>query len=286
MIQTHSRIESSLTLRVGEFAHTAYRSIRLHCVSTGSLRIGELALTLRKGGAVASDKRPLKEAGYLLANCPLFDDLSPDERGAVGALARIKTFSAGEIVFAIGSPGDQMMALLSGTIRISVPSSGGKELLLAMIKPGEVFGELAVLDGKERSADAVAETACTVAILDRRDILSFFERNPSAWPGLVRLLCQRLRHTDQVFAEVAMLELPVRLAKTMLRVLSWAADSAAAEPAKIHFSQRELANMVGGSRESVNKCLSNWQRTGVVRISGGSIIISDRRALENIAGPA
>jgi hypothetical protein len=65
-------------------------------------------------------------------------------------------------------------------------------------------------------------------------------------------LCQRLRHTDQVFAEVAMLELPVRLAKTMLRVLNWAADSAAAEPAKIHFSQRELANMVGGSRESVN----------------------------------
>jgi CRP/FNR family transcriptional regulator, cyclic AMP receptor protein len=252
----------------------------------GSLRIGELALTLRKGGAVASDKRPLKEAGYLLANCPLFDGLSPDERGAVVALARIKTFSAGETVFAIGSPGDQMMALLSGTIRISVPSSGGKELLLAMIKPGEVFGELAVLDGKERSADAVAETACTVAILDRRDILSFFERNPSAWPGLVRLLCQRLRHTDQVFAEVAMLELPVRLAKTMLRVLNWAADSAAAEPAKIHFSQRELANMVGGSRESVNKCLSNWQRTGVVRISGGSIVISDRRALENIADPA
>src|SRR5205807_5254423 len=67
-------------------------------------------------------------------------------------------FTAGETVFAIGSPGDQMMALLSGTIRISVPSSGGKELLLAMIQPGEVFGELAVLDGKERSADALARS--------------------------------------------------------------------------------------------------------------------------------
>jgi CRP/FNR family transcriptional regulator, cyclic AMP receptor protein len=89
-----------------------------------------------------------------------------------------------------------------------------------------------------------------------------------------------------VFAEVALLELPVRLAKAMLRVLNWEADSAAAEPGKIRFSQRELANMLGGSRESVNKCLRNWQRTGVVRISGGSIIISDRRALENIAEPA
>jgi Crp-like helix-turn-helix domain len=95
-----------------------------------------------------------------------------------------------------------------------------------------------------------------------------------------------LRRTDQVFAEVALLELPVRLAKTMLRVLNWEVDSALAEPAKIRFSQRELANMVGGSRESVNKCLRNWQRTGLVRISGGSIIISDRPALENIAGAA
>jgi CRP-like cAMP-binding protein len=219
-------------------------------------------------------------------NCTLFGGLSPDERAAVVAFARIRTLDAGETVFAIGSPGDQMMALLSGTIRISVSSSGGKELLLAMIQPGEVFGELAVLDGKERSADAVAETACTVAILDRRDIFSFFERNPTAWPSLVKVLCQRLRRTDQVFAEVALLGLPVRLAKTMLRVLNWEVDSALAEPAKIRFSQRELANMVGGSRESVNKCLRNWQRTGLVRISAGSIIISDRPALENIAGAA
>jgi CRP/FNR family transcriptional regulator, cyclic AMP receptor protein len=72
----------------------------------------------------------------------------------------------------------------------------------------------------------------------------------------------------------------------MLRVLNWEADSALAEPTKIRFSQRELANMLGGSRESVNKCLRNWQRTGLVRISEGSIVITDRRALENIADAA
>jgi signal-transduction protein with cAMP-binding, CBS, and nucleotidyltransferase domain len=132
---------------------------------------------------VGPDKSTLKEAGYLLANCPLFDGLSRDERATVVALARIRTFSSGETVFAIGSPGDQMMALLSGTIRISVPSAGGKELLLAMIQPGEVFGELAVLDGKERSADAVAETACTVAILDRRDILSSWNETHPPGPA-------------------------------------------------------------------------------------------------------
>ena len=145
------------------------------------------------------------------------------------------------------------------------------------------LGELALLDGKERSADAVAETACMVALLDRRDILLFFDRNPFAWPNLVKVLCQRLRHTDQVFAEVALLELPVRLAKAMLRVAACESDFVSVEPSKIQFSQREVANMVGGTRESVNKCLRNWQRTGLVRISEGSIVITDRHALKNIA---
>jgi len=244
------------------------------------------SLTLRGDCGVGPDKGMLQEACHLLGNCTLFGSLSADERAAVVALARIRTFNAGETVFGIGSPGDQMMALLGGTIRISVPSSQGKELLLAMIQPGEVFGELAVLDGKERSADAVAETACLVAILDRRDILSFFERTPSAWPNLVKVLCQRLRRTDQVFAEVALLALPVRLAKTMLRAADWETYPAPAESSKIQFSQRELANMVGSSRESVNKCLRNWQRTGLVRILEGSIVITDRRALENIADAA
>src|SRR6266700_6871909 len=206
--------------------------------------IDEFAHTARRDDVVGPDKRTLKDACYLLLNCSLFGGLRPDERAEVVALARVRTFNAGETIFAIGSPGDQMMALLSGTIRISVPSSDGKELLLAIIQPGEVFGELALLDGKERSADAVAETPCMVALLDRRDILSFFERNPSAWPNLVKVLSQRLRRTDQVFAEVALLELPVRLAKTMLRVLDLHRTFAPAKTPIIHYSQRELANMV------------------------------------------
>ncbi|SRR5712691_309981 len=228
-------------------------------------------------------KRALNEARHLLGNCVLFSGLSPDERAAIAARARIRTYRAGETVFTMGSPGDQMMALLSGTIRISVPSSDGKELFLAIIRPGEMFGELAVFDGKERSADAIAESMCTLAILDRQDILSFFERNPSAWPKLVEVLCDRLRRTDQVFAEVALLQLPARLAKTLLRASNWQANSAASKTPKVPFSQRELANMVGGTRESVNKCLRVWQREGVIEVSEGSIAIVNPPALEKIA---
>jgi CRP/FNR family cyclic AMP-dependent transcriptional regulator len=233
---------------------------------------------------VAEDSA-IKEARRLFENCVLFSGLSTEERAAIVARARIRTFSAGETVFSIGSPGDQMMAVLSGTIRIIVPSPDGKELLLAIIPPGEVFGELAVLDGKERSADAIAENACTLAILHRHDVMSFFERNPSAWPKLVEVLCQRLRRTDQIFAEVALLQLPIRLAKTMLRLLELRANSTPAKGAKIGFSQRELANMVGGTRESVNRCLRNWQRSGIVKISEGSIVVTNQAALETIAEP-
>ena len=177
-----------------------------------------------------------------------------------------------------------MMALLSGTIRISVPSADSKELVLTIIQPGEVIGELAVFDGKERSADAIAETACTLAVLERQDVLSFFERNPAAWPKLVEVLCERLRRTDQAFAEVAMLPLPARLAKTMLRLLRDRGDSAAADALKIQFSQRDLGNMVGGTRESVNRCIREWQRTGLVQVSEGVIVVNNASALEKIAG--
>ena len=220
-------------------------------------------------------------ARRLIENCVLFKGLSEIERSAISARARIRTFDAGKNIFAIGSPGDQMMAVLSGTVRISLPSKDGKELLLAIIHPGEVFGELAVLDGKERSADADAESACSLAILERQDILSYLDRNPAAWLKIVEVLCHRLRRTDQVLAEVALMQLPTRLAKMMLRITE--SSPADRHSEKIRFSQRELASMVGGTRESVNKCLRKWQGDGIVQVSDSWIAITDRAALEGLA---
>ena len=109
-------------------------------------------------------------------------------------------------------------------------------------------------------------------------------RQPNAWPRLVEVLCDRLRSTDQHIAEVALLQLPVRLAKALLRM----ADSEAhmgpsRNAATVQLSQRELGNIVGAARESVNKCLRDWQRSGLVRIEGTSITISNRATLEDVA---
>lgn len=226
-----------------------------------------------------------EEARNLLGNCFLFRDLKPEERAAIVSRARTTTFKPGEMVFAMGSPGDNMMAVLSGTVRISVLAPDGRELMLAILQPGEVFGELSVLDGKDRSADAVADGPCTLAILSRRDVLSFLEHNPAVWPKLVTVLCERLRGADQLLADVALLQLPVRLAKAILRIIRDESKSkSGAKTSRIRFSQRELANMVGGTRESVNKCLAAWQRQGVVKITEGKIIILNKTALEGISG--
>jgi CRP-like cAMP-binding protein len=226
------------------------------------------------------DKNALEDARRLLAECSLFRGLSSDERNVLVARAHLRNFGAGDTIFLMDSAGDSMMAILEGNVRISVPSPEGKEIVLAILHSGEVFGEIALLDGKGRTADARAMTRCNVAVLDRRDVLAFFERQPKAWPKLVEVLCDRLRRTDQHLAEMALLEIPLRLAKTLLRLL--AVDATGPQ---IALSQRELGNIVGASRESVNKCLNEWQRRGIVTIEENFITIANRKVLEQLANP-
>ena len=223
------------------------------------------------------------DARRLLAECLLFRGLAPEERSQLVARAHVRKFGAGDTIFLIGAPGDSMMAILEGTVRISVPSPEGKEVVLAILHPGEVFGEIALLDGKGRTADARAMVPCSVAVLDRRDVLAFFERHAKAWPKLVEVLCDRLRRTDQHLAEMALLEIPLRLAKVLLRML--VDHEASPTTPKISLSQRELGNIVGASRESVNKCLNEWQRRGIVRIEDNLITIANRKVLEQMADP-
>jgi CRP/FNR family cyclic AMP-dependent transcriptional regulator len=230
-----------------------------------------------------ANRIPLQEGRQLLAQCSLFRRFAPEERGALIAQAHMRKCVADETIFLMGSPGDSMMAVLSGNVRISVPSADGKENVLAMLGAGEIFGEVALLDGGERTADARATTESSLAVLERRDVLSFFERHPSAWPSLVEMLCERLRSTDRQMAEVALLGLPVRLAKAMLRMAAPESATNGYSVAHIRLSQRELGNVVGATRESVNKCLRIWQRKGIVRIAESLITIVDRSALEELA---
>lgn len=216
------------------------------------------------------------DASRLLRRCALFAGLDEGALRILATHAHRRRFAAGEVIFRIGAPGQAMMAVLTGTVRISAPSPDGKEIVLADLGAGEVFGEIALLDGKERSADAVALTNCDLLVLERRDMLGYLERHPSIAIKLLEVLCERLRRTDQQIGEIAFLGLPTRLAKALLRL------SAGAPHAKLALSQRELGSMIGGTRESVNRCLREWHRRGFIELDEGWIIIRDRAALEEL----
>src|SRR5271165_3508630 len=227
----------------------------------------------------------LEEARRLLSDCVLFRKLAPKEREALVARARMRRVDAGDTIFLMGALHDSMIAVLNGEVRISMPSADGKEVVLATVHAGEVFGEIAMLDGKPRSADATALTACNLAVLDRRDVLTALGHNSTAWLGLLEVLCSRLRYTDQHLVELALLGLPERLAKTLLRAVGAAARPQAANRTDLHLSQYELANRVGAARETVNKCLHEWQRAGIIRMEKRVITIMDRAALEALTEP-
>jgi CRP-like cAMP-binding protein len=190
----------------------------------------------------------------------------------------------GEVIFRVGSPGDIMMAVVTGTVRIVATSPQGKEIVLGDLKAGEVFGEIALLDGGERSADAVALTKCELLALERRDLMAALQRNPEACLRLLEVVCKRLRETDERITEIAFFELPVRLAKVLLRTAAAPGAAARAATRKVALSQRELGNMIGGTRESVNRCLRDWQRRGIIRLAKGWIILEDTAALTELAG--
>jgi CRP/FNR family transcriptional regulator, cyclic AMP receptor protein len=218
-----------------------------------------------------------EDASRLLRRCPLFAEIDEAALRLLAGRAHRRRFAAGEIIFRVASPGQSMMAVLTGTVRITAPSADGKEIVLADLGSGEVFGEMALLDGRERSADAAALTNCDLLVVERRDMLAVLERYPVVAIKLLEVMCERLRRTDEQIGEIAFLGLPTRLAKALLRV------SGGAPRAKLALSQRELGTMIGGTRESVNRCLREWSRRGFIQLEEGWIILRDPAGLEGIA---
>jgi len=235
-----------------------------------------------------SDARPsldpvVEDALRMLERSAVFRALEVDARRRLAAHAQRRRFAAGELILQSGSAGQSMMAVVMGTVRISAHSPQGKEIILADLPPGEIVGEIAVLDGGQRTADATALTNCEVLVLERRDVLPFLEQQPKACIKLLELVCQRLRNADQWITDIAFAEVPMRLAKVLLAAVAAQGRRADGRPPRLAFSQRELGSMVGATRESVNRCLQQWQREGIVQLKEGWIIILGEPGLREIA---
>jgi CRP/FNR family cyclic AMP-dependent transcriptional regulator len=213
----------------------------------------------------------------LLEKCALFSGLDEHGRRDLVSHAHARSFAAGEPICHVGEPGQNMMAVVVGTVRISLPTIKGREIILADLPAGELFGEIAMLDGKSRSANATALTKCELLVLERRDVFQFLERNPAVCLKMMEFLCSRIRRSDERMSDIAFFDLPARLAKTLLNY-----PAQDRKPAKLSLSQRELAEMAGGTRENVNRCLRKWQRRGIVKLDHQWTIILKPDALRDI----
>ncbi len=215
----------------------------------------------------------------------LFAQLKPGELDGVLALAVERRYANGQVIFQKGEEDTSLMLVLRGSVRISVSSQAGKEIVLNTIEPGEVLGEIALIDGKPRSADATAMGACTMLIIRRAEFIPFLKQNPETAVRLLTVLCKKLRETSEMAEIVGLHSIPARLARLLLK---WAEGEGVDTPEGIRvpmkLSQREIGNLIGATRESVNKQLRAWQDDGHIVNGQTTITILDEEALEEVAG--
>jgi CRP-like cAMP-binding protein len=207
----------------------------------------------------------------VLRKHPIFCDLDPEALDQLCRYAKHSSLKRGATIVSKGDPGNSLIAVISGTVKISVSSPDGRSAILNLIGPGETFGEVAVLDGLARTADATANTNCEIYVIDRRDFLPFVRSQPALAMKFIQLLCTRLRWTSDQVEEVILQNLPGRLASALLRLTE--KHKLAQGGRTIAITQQEISEMVGMTRESINKQLRAWATRNWVRLEHGAIVV-------------
>jgi CRP/FNR family transcriptional regulator, cyclic AMP receptor protein len=218
-----------------------------------------------------------------LLGCPLFAAMRPEELDEILNFASERRVRRGQMVFRRGDSGSSMMVVLRGRIRISSVSAEGKEVTLNVINPGEVSGELALLDGKPRSNDGAATEDTLLLVVERREFMPFLARNQDLMLRLLAVLCEKVRRTSMALEEIALFDLPVRLARVLLKLAEdYGRPCSTGTRIDLKLSQRDLSNLVASSRESVNKHLRVWRENGWVDLEDGFLVLRRPAELERL----
>ena len=211
----------------------------------------------------------------LIRHFPLFRDFTPNECEQLASSMTLRTVVRGTMIFAKGDACTGLMAVLSGWVKIKVVSATGREALLNIVAPGEVMGEIALLDGRARSSDAVAISHCELMVMTRQRFIPLLLSHPEVGLKMIELLCRRLRHVSERLEDALFLKSPCRLAKTLLRL----ADQNVLRV----LTQSEIGQIIGMSRESTNKQLRIWVDRKWIRLDRTGITLLKRDALAAVA---
>jgi len=214
----------------------------------------------------------------VLRKHPIFCDLDAEAFDQLCRYAKHSTLKRGTTIVSKGDPGNSLIAVISGTVKISVSSPDGRSAIFNLIGAGEIFGEIAVLDGQARTADATANTNCEIFVIDRREFLPFVRSHPELAMKFIELLCQKLRWTSDQVEQVILQNLPGRLASALIRLAE--KHKLAPGDQTIAVTQQEMSEMVGMTRESINKQLRVWADRKWVRLEHGAIVVLDAEPLQ------
>ncbi len=226
----------------------------------------------------AADRREL------LAANQLFEHVDEADLDALLATAKVTRYRADQMVFQKDEPGLAMMAVLDGRIKISSMSMEGKEAVLNIIEPGMVFGEIALLDGRERTADATAMVDSELLVIYREDFLPLLESRPGLAIRMLEVVCGRLRDTSKLVEDAFTLTTPTRLARQLLRLAeSYGKQTNDGVLIDFKMSQRELAAYVGLARENINRQLRSWEKEALISLAAGAVTIVDLETMRDIA---
>lgn len=219
------------------------------------------------------------DKGRLLRSHPFFSGLDDRivERLIPHALTR--KVKKGTLLFRKGDVGTNLYAVCAGAVRVSSPSDQGKDAVFNLIVPGEIFGEIAFLDGGPRTADAVIIESGELMVIERRDFLPLLQDYPELALRLLEILCGRLRRTSEQVEDIVFLGLKARLAKALLYLYEHSLSSSRQE---LKVTQREIGQLIGVSRETANKQLRIWERQKWVRLEHGKLRILSLDALKRL----
>ncbi|WP_245837794.1 Crp/Fnr family transcriptional regulator [Niveispirillum lacus] len=225
----------------------------------------------------------LIEPGLLRRN-RLFGVLNDAEMQAVLDFAKVRRAVAEERIFAKGDPGDSLYVILRGRVAVQTESQDAKVMLLNIMDTGAVFGEIAMLDGGERTATVVAQEPTELLRIDRRDFMPFLEQRADLCIRLMSVLCERVRWTSSIIEDTVFLNVTRRLAKRILMLAqNYGRQTDTGTRIAAFVSQEDLANMLGVSREIVNKTLKSFQASGAIIYRNGYIVVQDEGFLDKIS---
>jgi CRP/FNR family cyclic AMP-dependent transcriptional regulator len=221
-----------------------------------------------------------------LSGIPFFEGFAPAEREAIATKLVSRRFADGELIFMRGDPGSTLMILVEGRVRIGVNTSDGREMLLTIMEPGQLFGEMSLLDGQSRSADATAMGETLVLVLERADFLATLRRYQEAAMRLCAMLSERLRRSTEQVEGVTLHPVNVRLARLLLTTAAQSSKLKGNGNPRIkgNPTQRDLGQLIGASRQKVNFHLGQWQAEGIIARQGNAFAIQNWKALQAIAG--